>query len=218
MNLEDPGPVVGWAVFGPALGWTALGPALGWAAFGLVHSLLASRAGTAFLQRRFGSWHRIVYSGVACATLAPLLAYAASVRSEPLFRWQGPLAAVPYVLLAGAAALFWAGGRHFSLGRLLGFTQLREGASVGLAAQGRLDDSGVLGVVRHPWYAACLLLPWARDLDAPALAASVVFSLYVLVGTWLEERKLVLEFGDEYRAYQRRVSALVPLKWLAARL
>ena len=73
-------------------------------------------------------------------------------------------------------------------------------------------------MIRHPWYTACLLLPWARDLDVSALAASVAFSLYVLVGTWLEERKLVVEFGEEYRAYQRRVSMLVPLKWLAARL
>jgi methanethiol S-methyltransferase len=195
-----------------------LGPAVGWAAFGAVHSALASRAGTALLERRFGVYHRLVYSGVAFATLAPLLVYAGSVRGEPVVRWQGPLAAVPYLLLAGAGALFLAGGRHYSLRRLLGFAQLREGASVGLAAHGRLDATGILGFVRHPWYAACLLLPWARDLDAPALAASVVFTLYVLVGTWLEERRLVFEFGEEYRAYQRRVSMLLPLKWLEARL
>ncbi len=195
-----------------------LGPALGWVAFGVVHSALASRAGTAFLERRFGAYHRLVYSGVAFATLAPLLVYSASVRGEPILRWQGPLRALPYALLAGAVALFLAGGRHYSLRRLLGFAQLREAASVGSGAHGRLDSTGILGVIRHPWYAACLLLPWARDLDVPALAASVVFTLYVVVGTWLEERKLVVEFGDEYRAYQRRVSMLVPVKWVVARL
>jgi methanethiol S-methyltransferase len=195
-----------------------LGPAVGWAGFGAVHSALASRAGTALLERRFGVYHRLVYSAVAIATLVPLLVYSASVRGEPCWRWQGPLAAVPYLLLAGAGALFLAGGRHYSLRRLLGFAQLREGTSVGLAAHGSLDATGILGVVRHPWYAACLLLPWAHDLDASGLAASVVFSLYVLVGTWLEERRLVLEFGEEYRSYQRRVSMLVPVKWLTARL
>jgi len=195
-----------------------LGPALGWIAFGVVHSALASRPGTALLVRRFGVYHRLVYSGVAIATLVPLLVYAASVRAEPVYRWQGALSFVPYALLAGACALFLAGGRHYSLRRLLGFAQLREPASVALGAQGKLDSAGILGVIRHPWYTACLLLPWARDLDVSALAASVAFSLYVLVGTWLEERKLVVEFGEEYRAYQRRVSMLVPLKWLAARL
>jgi len=34
------------------------------------------------------------------------------------------------------------------------------------------------------------------------------------VGTLLEERKLVHEFGDAYRAHQERVSMFVPLKWL----
>jgi protein-S-isoprenylcysteine O-methyltransferase Ste14 len=40
-----------------------------------------------------------------------------------------------------------------------------------------------------------------------------VFTAYVVVGTLLEEKKLVAEFGEEYRSYQRRVSMLVPLKW-----
>ncbi len=195
-----------------------LGPALGWAAFGVVHSALASLRGTAFLQRRFGAYHRLVYSGVAIATLVPLLAYSAAVRGEPILRWRGPLAVVPYALLAGAVALFLAGGRHYSLKRLLGFSQLREGVSVGLAQRGRLDSTGILGAIRHPWYTACLLLPWAGDLDASALAAGVVYTLYVFVGTWLEERKLVVEFGEEYRDYQRHVSMFVPLKWAAARL
>lgn len=195
-----------------------LGPAIGWAAFGVLHSALASRAGTTFLERRCGAYHRLVYSGVAIATLLPLLVYAALVQGEPILRWQGPLRAVPYALLAGAVALFLAGGRHYSMRRLLGFAQLRQGSSVALGARGRLDSTGILGVIRHPWYTGCLLLPWARDLDGPALAASVVFTLYVVVGTWLEERKLVAEFGEEYRAYQRRVSMLVPVKWLAARL
>jgi protein-S-isoprenylcysteine O-methyltransferase Ste14 len=195
-----------------------LGPAIGWVAFGVVHSTLASLGGTAFLQRRFGVHHRLVYSGVAISTLAPLLVYSTSVRGEPFLRWRGTLVFVPYALLAGAIALFLAGGRHYSLSRLLGFAQLRQGAAVGLAAQGRLDSTGILGVIRHPWYTACLLLPWARDLDASAFVAGVAYTLYVFVGTWLEERKLVVEFGDEYREYQRRVSMFVPLKWAAARL
>lgn len=195
-----------------------LGSAIGWAAFGAVHSALASPGGTAFLQRRFGAYHRLVYSSVAIATLVPLLVYSNSVRGEPFLRWHGPFAVVPYALLVGAIALFLAGGRHYSLSRLLGFAQLRKGVSVGLAAQGRLDSTGILGVIRHPWYTACLLLPWARDLDASAFAAGLTYTLYVCVGTWLEERKLVVEFGDEYREYQRRVSMFVPLKWTAARL
>jgi protein-S-isoprenylcysteine O-methyltransferase Ste14 len=40
-----------------------------------------------------------------------------------------------------------------------------------------------------------------------------VLSAYLVIGTLLEERKLVLEFGDKYREYQRQVSMFIPLKW-----
>jgi protein-S-isoprenylcysteine O-methyltransferase Ste14 len=195
-----------------------LGPAIGWAVFGILHSALASRAGTALLRRTFGTFHRLVYNAVAIGTLAPLLAYSALVHGDVLFRWEGPLVAVRYAALAGVVLLFLAGGRHYSMGQLLGFAQLRRATASGAGARGALDSTGVLGVIRHPWYAACLLLIWARDLDVPALAANVVVTVYVIVGTLLEERKLVAEFGEEYRAYQRRVSMFVPLKWVVARL
>jgi protein-S-isoprenylcysteine O-methyltransferase Ste14 len=45
----------------------------------------------------------------------------------------------------------------------------------------------------------------------------VILSAYLLIGTLLEERKLVLEFGEKYKAYQRQVSMLIPLKWLRSR-
>ena len=32
----------------------------------------------------------------------------------------------------------------------------------------------------------------------------------LLVGAWLEERKLLTEFGDAYRRYRREVPALMP--------
>jgi len=38
------------------------------------------------------------------------------------------------------------------------------------------------------------------------------------IGSVLEERKLVREFGEEYRAYQRQVPMLVPWKWLLSRV
>ena len=36
---------------------------------------------------------------------------------------------------------------------------------------------------------------------------------YVLVAIQLEERDLVQTFGDRYRAYRRRTSMLLPLRW-----
>jgi protein-S-isoprenylcysteine O-methyltransferase Ste14 len=54
---------------------------------------------------------------------------------------------------------------------------------------------------------------------AAALAAARrgVFLLYLLVGTWLEERKLLAEFGAAYARYRREVPALFPWRALGRR-
>jgi len=87
-----------------------------------------------------------------------------------------------------------------------------------MTESGEFDSSGVLGIVRHPWYLAVFILLWSGDLSLAGLIINLVLSAYLLIGTFLEERKLVLEFGEKYRAYQRQVSMLIPLKWLRSRL
>jgi protein-S-isoprenylcysteine O-methyltransferase Ste14 len=45
-----------------------------------------------------------------------------------------------------------------------------------------------------------------------------VLSLYLVIGAFLEERKLLKEFGDDYRLYKNRVSMLFPWKWIKKKL
>jgi protein-S-isoprenylcysteine O-methyltransferase Ste14 len=80
----------------------------------------------------------------------------------------------------------------------------------GLTRTGGLDTSGILGVVRHPWYAAGILIIWARPLDMAVLVTNAVLTTYLFAGTILEERRLVAEFGDVYREYQNRVPMFFP--------
>jgi protein-S-isoprenylcysteine O-methyltransferase Ste14 len=42
------------------------------------------------------------------------------------------------------------------------------------------------------------------------VVTNVVLTIYVIIGTKLEERKLVLEFGDTYIQYQKEVPMLIP--------
>lgn len=78
--------------------------------------------------------------------------------------------------------------------------------------------SGILGVIRHPWYLATILLIWARPLDISAILINSILAVYVLTGAFLEEKKLLLEFGDKYRAYQNKVSMFIPYKWVKSKL
>jgi len=64
--------------------------------------------------------------------------------------------------------------------------------------------------VRHPMYLALILYLWCQTFRMMDLVVNTLLTLYVLIGTWLEERKLVLEFGEAYLRYQRQVPMLIP--------
>jgi protein-S-isoprenylcysteine O-methyltransferase Ste14 len=65
--------------------------------------------------------------------------------------------------------------------------------------------------VRHPLYLFMLLLIWScADLTSDRLLFNVLWTIWILIGTRLEERDLVADFGDTYRAYQQRVPMLIP--------
>ena len=65
--------------------------------------------------------------------------------------------------------------------------------------------------VRHPLYTFSLLMIWSYPvLTLDRLLLNLLFTLWVIVATLLEERHLVAAFGVEYRDYQRRVPMLIP--------
>ena len=81
------------------------------------------------------------------------------------------------------------------------------------AASMPLSIRGPYRWVRHPLYFFTLVLIWASpDLSLDRLLFNVLFSTWIVVGTCLEERDLVGEFGEPYKAYQRQVPMLVPYK------
>ena len=195
--------------------------ALAWTAYCTLHSAMISETATGFLKRRLDDsfrFYRLFFNSIAMLTLIPVLWYSHSLRQAAIFRWEGVWLVPQYLLLGCGILLVVAGGRHYSLGQFVGISQLRGASSGGLATGGGIDSSGVLGVVRHPWYTAVVLLLWARDLDMAVLVGNGVLTVYIFVGTLLEERKLVHEFGDAYRSYQERVSMFVPLKWIRRRI
>ncbi|MEO1545233.1 MAG: isoprenylcysteine carboxylmethyltransferase family protein [Bacteroidota bacterium] len=69
--------------------------------------------------------------------------------------------------------------------------------------------------VRHPLYFGMLLGMWATpNMTLTHLAFAVAISIYVVIGTYFEERDLVRAFGEKYRSYQARIPMLLPIpKW-----
>jgi methanethiol S-methyltransferase len=74
-----------------------------------------------------------------------------------------------------------------------------------------LSMSGPYRYVRHPFYLFCLVLFWScPKLTLDRLLYNVLWSVWVLIGTILEERDLVTDFGETYREYQGQVPMLIP--------
>jgi protein-S-isoprenylcysteine O-methyltransferase Ste14 len=189
-----------------------------WAAWGALHSGMISIAAHRWVERRarwLAAYYRIAFNAVSIAAIIPVIAYELSPRGRPVFGWPGAWVIGKYAMWLAAATLFVLGAMQYDLLRVAGLRQVLEKGSADSSSICRgLCKDGVLGFVRHPWYAAAILILWARNLDSVWLVTSSVLTVYVIVGTILEERKLVLEFGDEYRLYQREVSMLFPARWL----
>jgi protein-S-isoprenylcysteine O-methyltransferase Ste14 len=65
--------------------------------------------------------------------------------------------------------------------------------------------------VRHPLYSCTIVMIWTEpNVTTDRLLFNILWTVWIVVGTYLEERDLSREFGDSYRDYQRRVPMLVP--------
>ncbi|MEJ2687541.1 MAG: hypothetical protein P8124_10105, partial [Gammaproteobacteria bacterium] len=54
---------------------------------------------------------------------------------------------------------------------------------------------------------------WSRPMDAAWLVSALCITVYAAVGSHLEDRKLVVLYGEAYRRYRRQVPGLIPLPW-----
>ena len=196
--------------------------AVGWILWCTLHSALISVTVTEYAKRKLGDrfrFYRIFYNVFSLVTFVPLVAYSVSIRGQPVFRWEGPLVIVRYLLLAVSLLLFIAGGRHYSLSEFLGIRQLRDKRlSHTLSGPDTFVASGIHKLIRHPWYLGGIIIIWAGNLSLSMILANLVITSYFIVGSILEERKLVREFGEPYREYQREVSMLLPYKWLKTKI
>lgn len=78
----------------------------------------------------------------------------------------------------------------------------------------RLVTDGVYAQVRHPQYTGLFLIVFGEGIvHWPTIVSVAAFPVIVIAYTMLarkEERKMLEQFGDEYREYQRRVPMFIP--------
>lgn len=182
--------------------------------FGL-HSLLASLPLKRWVARNHPDWmpgYRLFFNISATLLLVPPLAITYLDGGPRLWEWTGIGWWIANGLAAAAAfgilcSLRWYDGSEF-----LGLRQWRGGVRAA-EDQESFHLSPLHRYVRHPWYSLGLALIWTRDMDPAFLTTAVMITLYFIVGSRLEERKLLVYHGELYRSYRRQVPSLLPLPW-----
>ncbi len=189
-----------------------------------IHSGMIASSVVSYLKNKLGShykYYRLFYNLVAVATLFPLVIYNRTIQSPILFSWQGYLTIIQIILLIVVISLFIAGGLKYDMLQLLGIRQIKSGKIHStLSESGDINTSGIMGVTRHPWYLAAIIIIWIgyREMTVSTLIVNTILSVYIFIGTILEERKLIIELGDNYLDYKNKVSMLFPTKWIFSKL
>jgi len=196
--------------------WTGIVVIVGYALiYVALHSGLASYAVKEWARQRFGGlsnrWYRLIYNGIATVLLLPLGVMLVKFPDQTLYILTTPW----YELAWGIEGLAALGVLHgVSITDAWSFLGIRQVFDPECAATYRCAPLVVTGMyrwVRHPQYLFGLILLWcAPSMTLNRAALSVVFSLYLYIGTFLEERRLVAEYGEAYRRYQRQVPRLFP--------
>ncbi len=186
-------------------------------AYAILHSLLASRSVKSWARRVFGSavdrWYRLVYNIIGLITFLPILPMLALLPDQILYvvpsPWRWLMVACQVLALTGLGiALLQTDPWHF-LGLAQLFSERPQKES-----NGSLVVKGLYCWVRHPLYFFSLLFLWPTPvMTVNLLTAYLLFTLYFYVGSIHEERRLVAEFGQAYRAYQQQVPRLIPRPW-----
>lgn len=186
-----------------------------WLVYGLVHSFTASLRLKRWVASRWPAYmplYRLTFNLLALITLIPPLSLIYHWHGEYLWQWTGVGWLIGNGLALAAIGGFVWSLRFYDGSEFIGWRQWRVGERQ-VEDQEHFHISPLHRYVRHPWYFLGLMILWTRDMDGVLLLSGLMITGYVILGSRLEERKLLIYHGSRYRRYQAQVPALFPLPW-----
>jgi len=182
-----------------------------WLGFGLGHSLMADARVKARLAPVFGPAYRLAYNLIALVHVAAVWAIGRFILADTVAPFDRPvwLIGLQWALVAAGLAILLLGMRGYDGARFMGAAQLR-GAAMDDGAE-RLRTTGLNAHVRHPLYFGAIVLLLGLIADSFSAATAVWAILYLWLGAWAEERRLLARYGEAYAAYRERTPMLLPL-------
>lgn len=175
--------------------------------FAVPHSLLLHPVA----RKRLSPWiapsfYGLFYTVVTCVTLLAVFAWWRPV-GPVLWRFTGPIQTVlETAFYASWAALFYS--LHLTgLGFQTGLTPWLAWVRRKPTPRREFAPRGAYRWLRHPVYLSFMGLVWftpTMTLDHAVLTG--IWTAYLLVGSWLKDRRLEYYIGEPYRDYESRVT------------
>lgn len=181
-----------------------------WLFFALTHSIFAAQMVKQYfrdLMKAGFRYYRLCYSVLAAAIFTGLLIYNFSITQDLLWQTSVIQYAIAAVIgLPGLAVMLYCMRKYF-------FEMSGIDVFFPEKAKGSLQVQGLNKYIRHPLYLGTICFASGCFLLYPGLANLISFScltLYTLIGTVYEERRLSRLFGDAYTSYAAEVPMLFP--------
>lgn len=183
-----------------------------WVLYSVLHSFFADAHVKNWFKHLMGKgfrYYRLCYSLFAAITLIFLLWYQFSIPSITFYDSKILRFGLSILLIIpGLIIMVICIQKYFY--DLSGIQALQKDQPV---ITPTLQQNGLHKLVRHPLYLGTLLFVWGLLVMFPLLSnliAATVLTIYVIIGIVLEEKKLLLEYGHEYREYSKKVPKLFP--------
>jgi protein-S-isoprenylcysteine O-methyltransferase Ste14 len=182
-----------------------------WALYFCLHSGLAALRPKQWFRRNFPYWplkyYRIIFNLFFLFGLIGMIWFHFIEPSTLLYPQTMVSYSVGVLLISAGIIIMFYAGLHYDLKSFSGFAEEKTNVL-------RMDKLNRW--VRHPLYSGtsllfigvCITWPYYKNLYL-----LVLYFIYLTIGMYLEENKLVKLYGQEYKSYQKRTKKLVPFVW-----
>jgi len=186
-----------------------------WAGYCFLHSFLISIGFTKFIERRLKNYYalyRLFYVLFSFVLLFWVIRYTSPMDNEIIIEWVSPWSVIRIILTyASLFMFFWAFFFNYDSLSFFGIRQIMNfGKTNNADPSNGIKKNGLLGIIRHPMYLCLIVYLWCQTFRFIDIVVNSILTVYVIIGTILEEKKLVLEFGNYYKKYQQEVPMLIP--------
>ena len=184
-----------------------------WALYFFLHSAFAAERTKQFYLSRAPQiyrYYRLIYNILALINFCLLFYFQLMQPDNPRFieanwaNWAGAgLIFIGFVLMIRVL-------RSYDMQEFTGVSPL-----LGVESDGQmtLQTNGIHKYVRHPLYSAILVVLAGYFMLIPTWDTVIFESVtivYLFIGIWFEEKKLVKTFGEAYLSYKHHTKKLIP--------